>query len=60
MCIIHGHILYFWCPYGKMLDKGKILYKLFFHMAGNLTWPPNAVNFVAIWKVAYPDPNNII
>ena len=33
MDILHGHVLYFLCPYGKMLNKGKRQCMLCVHMA---------------------------
>ena len=56
MGILHGHVLYLLCPYGKMLNKGKRQCLFGGHMAAKPTWPPIYVNLVAIWQDAGPDP----
>ena len=56
MCILRGHVLYFWWPCGKILDMRKSQCKLGGHMAGKRIWPPNDISFMAIWKDARPDP----
>ena len=49
MCILHGHVLNFWWPCGKMLDVRESQCKLRGHMTTKNTWVGVHVNLVAIW-----------
>ena len=62
ICILRGHVLYFWWPCGKMLDKRESLCKLLGHIGRSACQfgghiKSNYVNFVPIWPSALPDLN---